>query len=99
MLEKNSVFQNAIPPRDRIAEEVTEIIAEYFHCPRDTVSESTDLYNDLGADSLDIIEITMLIEEHYDLTAPEESTDNTRTVGDVIEGVSRLLDDAQAKVP
>jgi acyl carrier protein len=91
MTENNSVSQVATPSRDRVAEEVIEIIAKFFHRSRDTILESNDLFNDLGVDSLDDLEILMEIEEHFDIAVPDEIAENTHTVGEIIEMVHRLL--------
>jgi acyl carrier protein len=98
MTEPNSISRVAIPSDEQIAAETTEIIAEFFQRPAESLHRCDDLFNDLGADSLDIIELTMEIEEHFDISVPDENTDNTRTIGDVIEGICRLLGDHQTNI-
>jgi acyl carrier protein len=98
MTEPNSISRVAIPSKEQITIETTEIVAEFFQRPADSLHQSDDLFNDLGADSLDIIELTMEIEEHFDISVPDENTDNTRTIGDITMGICRLLENQQAKI-
>jgi acyl carrier protein len=98
MSEPHGISRVAIPSSEQVAKEATEIIAEFFQRPEDSLKPSDDLYNDLGADSLDIIELTMEIEEHFDITVPDENTENTHTIGDIIEGICRLLENQRANI-
>ena len=49
------------------------------------------LFNDLGYDSLDIVEATMEVEEHFNITVPDDQAEPIRTVGSIVDGVMRLL--------
>jgi acyl carrier protein len=55
------------------------------------IRESDALDTDLGCDSLDKVEITMEIEEQFDLSIPDEYGEKVRTVGDITDGVLQLL--------
>jgi len=75
-----------------VFEKMRSIIAEQFMKEESEITEATSFENDLDADSLDIVELTMAMEEEFDL--PEVSEDelsSIRTVGDLVEYVKRFL--------
>jgi acyl carrier protein len=78
--------------RDRVVEDVKRIVAETMGISPEIVREQSALEADLGADSLDVIEITMEVEEHFDITVPDEVGDRIRTVSEIADGVVQLLD-------
>jgi acyl carrier protein len=61
--------------------------------PIDRIAEDHALVEDLGCDSLDIVEISIELEEPFDISIPDEFSEQTRTIGDVAVGVLQLLDD------
>jgi acyl carrier protein len=63
---------------------VIAIIAEQLAKPEDSISESSHFIDDLGADSLDLVEIVMTIEEQCGLEIPESEQEKIKTVGDAI---------------
>jgi acyl carrier protein len=63
---------------------VIAIIAEQLAKPEDSISESSHFIDDLGADSLDQVEIIMTIEESFGLEIPESEQEKIKTVGDAI---------------
>jgi len=65
-----------------IATKVIDIVCEQMGVDRDQVNENTSFVNDLGADSLDIVELLMEFEEKFDLTIPEEEAEKIQTIGD-----------------
>ena len=64
--------------------EVIAIIAEQLAKPEETISENSHFIDDLGADSLDLVEIIMTIEEKFGLEIPEAEQEKIKTVGDAI---------------
>lgn len=66
-------------------EKMREIIAEQLNCDGETISLDTSFKDDLGADSLDLFELVMALEEEYGLEIPAEELADVETVGDVIE--------------
>ena len=70
---------------------VVEIVAERLSVGADTVKPESSFINDLGADSLDIVELVMEFEEAFDIQIPDEDSESIRTVGEAvayIEGVT-----------
>ena len=66
-------------------EKMKEIIAEQLGVEEDEITPDTSFQEDLGADSLDLFELTMALEEEYDTEIPAEELEDIETVGDVIE--------------
>ncbi len=77
--------------RDHILAAVKEIVAEHATTPAEDIREDHHLLDDLGCDSLDIVEIAMEIEEQFSVPVPDELGEQARTVRDVVDGVLQLL--------
>ncbi|MDR2708445.1 MAG: acyl carrier protein [Elusimicrobiota bacterium] len=67
---------------------VKEIIVEQLGVKPDEVTNSAHFVNDLGADSLDTVELVMAFEEEFHLEIPDEDAEKIQTVGDAIEYVN-----------
>lgn len=65
-------------------EKMKEIIAEQLSVEADTITESSSFKDDLGADSLDLFELVMALEDEYSVEIPAEDLQNLLTVGDVM---------------
>jgi acyl carrier protein len=74
-----------------IEAEVREIVATAAGVAPDQVRSTSHLVNDLGCDSLTIMEIAMEIEEQFDISVPDEFSDQYPTVGRIVEGIALLL--------
>ena len=68
---------------EEIAERVKGIIVEQLGVSMEEVTPAASFIEDLGADSLDIVELIMALEEEYDMEIPDEDAENIRTVEDV----------------
>jgi acyl carrier protein len=66
-----------------ILQVIKEILAKQLKVDVDTIDENTNIVADLGADSLDVVEMLMTIEEEYDVVVPDEVVTTFVTVGDV----------------
>ncbi|CCX85769.1 acyl carrier protein [Clostridium sp. CAG:590] len=66
-------------------EKMKEIIAEQLSVDESEIELSSNFKDDLGADSLDLFELVMALEEEYDVEIPSEELENIATVEDVIE--------------
>jgi len=70
-----------------VQDRVTDIVAEQLGVDRDKVSTETSFVNDLGADSLDTVELVMELEEEFDITIPDEAAEKIQTVGQAVEHI------------
>ncbi len=68
-----------------IEERVRNIITDQLAVELDKVTPTASFIEDLGADSLDIVELVMTMEEEFDLDIPDEEAEKIKTVGDVIK--------------
>lgn len=66
-------------------EKVRKIIAEQLGIEEDEITMESSFIDDLGADSLDIVEFIMALEEEFDLEIPDSEAEKITTVGDVVE--------------
>lgn len=66
-------------------EKMREIIVNQLNCEEDAVNLDTSFKDDLGADSLDLFELIMALEEEYGIEIPAEELTGLETVGDVVE--------------
>lgn len=69
---------------------IKAIIAEVLNIDADSITEDTTFVDDLGADSLDIFQIIMGIEEEYDIELDNESVEQIQTVGDAVEAIRTI---------
>ncbi len=70
---------------DAIFEKVKEVIVDQLGVEDEAINPETSFIDDLGADSLDIVELIMALEEEFDLQIPDSEAEKIATVGDVIE--------------
>lgn len=70
---------------EEIFDKVKEIIVEQLGVAEDNVNEDASFIEDLGADSLDIVELIMAIEEEFDIEIPDTDAEKVVTVGDVVD--------------
>ncbi len=71
-------------------EEVAEILAEQLGISKSKITESSEIVKDLGADSLDVVELLMTLEDKTGKTIPEDKVSDVKTVGDVVNMLSTL---------
>ncbi len=70
---------------DAILEKVKEVIVDQLGVEEDIIKLDTSFIDDLGADSLDIVELIMSLEEEFDIQIPDGDAEKISTVGDVVE--------------
>ena len=73
-----------------VADKIIKIIAEQLNKDVSEITLEKELVADLGADSLDAVEIIMNIEEEFAITVPEEDASRIKTVGEIIELIKGL---------
>jgi acyl carrier protein len=74
-----------------IGTRVIEVIRRHLHAPDKHVDAQTRLIDDLGADSLALVEMTLVFEETFDIDIPDEEAERIRTVHDAIVSVEKSL--------
>ena len=72
-------------------EKLKKIIVEVLNIEEDEIQEDKTFIDDLGADSLDIFQIIMGIEEEFDIEIPTEEAEKISTVGDAVEQIKNAL--------
>jgi len=70
-----------------LQDRVIAIVAEQMNVSPDSITSQTSFVNDLGADSLDTVELVMEFEDEFDLTIPDEEAEKILTVGNAIKYV------------
>ncbi|MBI4431390.1 MAG: acyl carrier protein [Candidatus Omnitrophica bacterium] len=71
-----------------VAEKITEIIVEQLGVKPEEVTPEASFIDDLGADSLDTVELVMALEEEFGIEIPDEEAEKIQTVGDAIKYIS-----------
>ena len=74
-----------------VLNKLKEIIASQFGIDMDELSEDTDIVADLGADSLDVVEMMMALEEEFGITIEDEKIAELKTIGDVVDCVESMI--------
>ena len=72
-------------------EKLKKIIAEVLNVDEEEITMETTFVDDLGADSLDVFQITMGLEEEFDIEIPNEEAEKIVTVGDAVEQIKNAL--------
>ena len=70
-----------------VANKVRDIISEHSGVDSDNVTDEASLRTDLGLDSLEVVEVTMAIEEAFEVSLEDEEMDSIHTVGDMIRKI------------
>ena len=76
-----------------VAERVKKIVVEHLGVEADKVTEAASFIDDLGADSLDTVELVMAFEEEFGIEVPDGDAEKLLTVGDVV----KYIEDKQSK--
>ncbi|MBO7217943.1 MAG: acyl carrier protein [Clostridia bacterium] len=69
-------------------EKITEILAEQLDADRDAMTMETKIADDLGADSLDLVDLLMSIEDEFGIEIPDEDVESIQTIGDIVEYIN-----------
>ena len=76
---------------EEVFEKVKNIIVEQLGATESSVTMEASFIDDLGADSLDIVELIMALEEEFDTEIPDEDAEKVATVGDVVEYIKNHI--------
>ena len=71
-----------------VLERVKKIVVDNLDVEADKVAESASFIDDLGADSLDLVELVMAFEEEFNIEIPDDVQENIRTVGDAVKHIN-----------
>lgn len=75
-----------------VPDRVIDIVAEQLGVEKEKITEETSFVNDLGADSLDTVELVMELEEEFDINIPDDAAEKIQTVGQAIEFIKSSQD-------
>ncbi|MFK7770012.1 MAG: acyl carrier protein [Mariniblastus sp.] len=70
-----------------VEERVVNIVAEQLGVDKDKIKRESNFVNDLGADSLDTVELVMELEEEFDINIPDDAAEKIQTVGEAISHI------------
>ena len=74
-----------------VEERVVDIVAEQLGVSKEQISLETSFVNDLGADSLDTVELVMELEEEFDINIPDDAAEKIQTVGQAAEHIGKAI--------
>ena len=72
-----------------VLEKVKVILSEQFDVEEENLTNETNLQDDLGADSLDVVDLLMSIEDEFEIEIPDEDIENIRTVGELVSYIEK----------
>lgn len=78
-----------------INERVIEIVAEQLGADKANIKAETHFVNDLGADSLDVVELVMELEEEFEINIPDDASEKIQTIGQAV----KYIEEAQKASP
>ena len=76
-----------------VFDKLKDIIVEQLDVEEDAVTMEASITDDLGADSLDVVDLVMSIEESFDVEIPDEEVENIKTVGDIVKYIENKVEE------
>ena len=76
-----------------VFDKIKEIIIEQLGVEEDAVTMEASITEDLGADSLDVVDLVMSIEESFDVEIPDEEVESIKTVGDIVKYIENKVEE------
>lgn len=73
-----------------VFEKIKKILCEQLDVEEDDITMDTNIVEDLGADSLDIVDLIMSVEDEFELEVPDDQVENIKTVGDVVNYIENM---------
>ena len=74
-----------------VEQRVIEIVCEHLAVNKETVTRTTSFIEDIGADSLDIVELVMELEEEFDIQIPDDQAEKIKTVGEAVDYIENAI--------
>lgn len=74
-----------------VYEKIKAIISEQFDIDEDDITMETSFKEDLNADSLDLVELIMGLEDEFDLEVDDDKVENINTIGDVVNYINKII--------
>ena len=74
-----------------VFDKVKELISEQLDVKADDITEASNIQDDLGADSLDVVDLVMALEDEFDVEIPEDQVENIKTVGDIVKFIEHTM--------
>ena len=96
-MTSNVDSNSMLPERSKVAkvenveERILNIVCEQLGTSRDKISRETSFINDLGADSLDTVELVMEFEDEFEVNIPDEDAEQIQTLGDAVKYIESKL--------
>lgn len=75
-----------------VFDKLKDIIVEQLDADEDAVTMNAAIQEDLGADSLDVVDLITTIEDEFDISIPDEAVDEIKTVGDIVNYIENNTD-------
>ena len=76
-----------------VFDKVKKIIVDQLEVEEDKVTEAASITDDLGADSLDVVDLVMSFEEEFDIEIPDDQVEKIKTVGDIVKFIEEKVED------
>lgn len=76
-----------------VFDKIKDIIVEQLDVEEDAVTMEASITEDLSADSLDVVDLVMSIEESFDVEIPDEEVENIKTVGDIVKYIENKVEE------
>ena len=73
-----------------VFEQIRAILAEQLDVAEDEITMESNIGEDLGADSLDVVDLVMTIEDEFEIEVPDDQIENIKTVGDVVNYIENV---------
>ncbi|MBQ8121602.1 MAG: acyl carrier protein [Ruminococcus sp.] len=76
-----------------VFDKIKSIIVDQLDADENEVTMEANIQDDLGADSLDVVDLVMSIEENFDIEIPDEDVENIKTVGDIVKYIESKVEE------
>lgn len=75
-----------------VFDKVKDIIVDQLDVDEDKITMEASITEDLGADSLDVVDLIMSLEEEFEIKIPDDEVENVKTVGDIVKFIEEEID-------